>query len=103
MRLGSSKYLSVLARHGGYILREASRAASRVTNEVLSLKSDVGEPFLLGADRSAEVPATLPRHVFEDFLAARWIKQDAADPRIYRLTADGRRRGLEARPSVTEH
>ena len=103
MRLGSSKYLSVLARHGGYIEREALRAADQVAQEVLSLKSGMGEPFQLGAGRSVGLPATLPRHVFEDFLAARWIKQDAADPRIYRLTADGRRRGLEARPSVTEH
>jgi len=91
----------MLARYGGQLV-ENEASMDSPDKAVILVKSDSGSDLEIKAAGYWATPLQLPRTIFDDFVNASLIRQDAAASkpgrRVFRLTEEGLKRGLAAAP-----
>jgi hypothetical protein len=99
MHINSTEFLKLMAENDCYILLERATPVGRLKRDFISIKSRDGRDFELRTPTGYRAcPVQLPRDTLDDYLRASLVSQDGpADAEgsvIYRLTQDGRERGL---------
>jgi hypothetical protein len=97
--IGSTEYLALIAKHDCYVVLERSFPAGRLKRDLVTIKDSNGRDLELmtpqGFKRS---PIELPREMLDDFIRWRFVEQDGPQDRdgrtTFRVTGDGRERGL---------
>ena len=93
----SDEYLDLIATNACFLLLEKALPAGKLKREVISLATHDGRRLSLNTSQGFTAnPFTIPREIFDEWLAAKFIEQDGredADGRIlFRLTQAGRSR-----------
>ena len=90
MFMSSTEYLQLLARRNGYLVRPRGQGN-------IVLKENNGSDMEINDEHGRQVEPILPTAIFDDFQEANFVHQDEStvgSDVIYRLTAEGRRRGI---------
>ena len=102
MHISSTEFLSMLAHYGAHLVEKQPAASSRPEEATILVKSDSGSDLEIKSAGYWAAPLQLPRSIFDDLLKASLIREDASagkpGRRVFRLTEDGLKRGLAARP-----
>jgi hypothetical protein len=93
----SDEYLDLIAKNGCSIMFEKAAPAGKLKREVISLATHDGRHLTLSTPQGfSACPLEMPRAIFDECLAAKFIEQDGpeeSDGRIlFRLTQPGRSR-----------
>ena len=97
--INSTEFLALIAKNDCCILFETRAPVGQIKKDLISITTSDGRALGLGTQSGfSSGQLELPREIFNDFLAARLIEQDRredSEGRIFfRITADGRARGL---------
>jgi hypothetical protein len=99
-RVGSTDYLKLIAQNGCHLRWERSVPAGRLNKrDVISIMLDDGRALELSTPQGFRVsPIQVPSEILDQFLRASFVRQhgpaQADGSIIFRLTEDGRQRGL---------
>jgi hypothetical protein len=107
MHINSTEFLELIVENDCYILFEKGIPSGHLKRDFISLMTQDGRALSLSAPQGFRAsPIELPRAIFDDFIAASFIKKDGPENSegrtVFRVTPDGRARvfvGLSGRPS----
>jgi hypothetical protein len=99
MPVGSTEFLKIMAERNCYLSFEKGVPYTNRKRDMIWIKTTDGRDLDLRLPNGYHsCPVALPRSIFDDFMRASLIRQDGpedAEHRIvFRLTEDGRERGL---------
>jgi hypothetical protein len=99
MHINSTEFLSLIAKHGLFILVEPAAPRGALKREMITLVHQDRRPATIALPsgfRGSRIE--LPRPIFEDFIRASLIKpaepEDEEGRALFRLSEDGRARAL---------
>ena len=95
MHFGSTEYLELIDKHDCNILFEKGAPAGTLKRDLITLRSQDGRAVAMSTPAGYHAcPVELSREIFDDFIAASFIKQDGSEDAqgrmTFRLTPDGR-------------
>lgn len=95
----STEFLRLIAKNDCRIVLEPAFPVGKLKRDFVSIKSRDGRPLSLSNPQGYKVcPVELPRETLDDFIRASFVEQegpaDDAGSVVYRLSDDGRERGL---------
>jgi len=103
MQMNSSDLLQKLATRGGYLLDQLGAPHSHLKQRHISVHSGWQRKMIM-SDGERKFVHVVPSEVLDDFIRAGFVAVDGdmddQGRRIYRLTPDGKKRGLARTPAA---
>jgi hypothetical protein len=98
-QIGSTEYLKLIAQNDCHLRLERSVPAGRLKCDFISIRLDDGRALALRTPQGfKKSPIELPRAILDDYLRASLVRQNGPAREdgsiVFRLTEDGRARGL---------
>jgi hypothetical protein len=99
MQMFSTDYLKLIAQNNRYILSKRATPRGRLKRDYISIKTNDGRDLVLQTPAGyRHTPVELPTEILDYLLRVSFVTPhgppDAEGKIIYRLTDEGRRRGL---------